>query len=217
MSKYGISESDLKPAFLFLSSCETDLARQAKLAQSTVQAAEHHKNAQTWLQKVYGLENPVPSRSAAVVPHLKATNGADTDPTNKTAIGVLAQQRILEREILSLQDRQHQHSNLLSETRIAKRKLEDDLEFERDLRYRLQRRLDDTRKELETARRMETYALDQVKREVEARRRAEDMAKVEKNHRLELQKLSEEQIAQPVTGYVNAVNKGSDLRTLSHK
>jgi hypothetical protein len=215
MSRHGISDGDLKPAFLFLSGCETDLARQARATQTTVEAAEHYKNAQTWLQKVYGSEHPATLQAVGAVerigsslpPQPKATAQVIDCGAGQTATGVLGQHKILEREIQCLQDRQRQQSYLLSETRVAKRKLEDDLDCERDLRYRLQRRLDDTRKELEMARKMETYALDQVRREVEARRKAEDMARAEKNQRLELQNFLEKQTAQPLSESANAVNK----------
>lgn len=217
MTEHGIPEGDLKPAFLFLSSCETDLARQARMAQTTVEAAEHYENARTWLQKVYGTgKSPVASQTAntveSVVPSLPlqpsmATTqaidyGDNVKPGNKSSqitAGALAQQRVLEREIQSLRDRQLQQSSLLSETRVAKRKLEDDFDDERDLRYRLQRCLDDTRKELDMARKMEMYALDRVKREVEARRKAEDVARAKKNQRLELYDVPKEHTAQLLT------------------
>jgi hypothetical protein len=224
MMEHGISEGDLKPAFLFLSGCETDLAKQARSAQSTVEVAEHYKNARTWLQKVYGSgKTPAVSQAVGVVKAIalslprqpKATaqaidHGAGDKPgdkPNQTTAEAVAQQRILEREIRCLRDRQLQQSHLLSETRVAKRKLEDDFDCERDLRYRLQRRLDDTRKELEMARKMEMYALDQVKREVEARRKAEDMARVEKNQKLELHDFSEQHTAQLLTEVAIAVKE----------
>jgi hypothetical protein len=211
MTEHGISEDDLKPAFLFLSGCETDLARQARAAESIPEVAEHCTNAQMWLQKVYG-SGTDPTASRAVVKSVasslfrqpKATEqaidrGADVGKLNPTTVGSLSQHRIFEREIQTSQERQHEQSNLLSEIRVAKRKLEDDIDYERDLRYRIQRRLDDTRKELEMARKMETYALDQVKREVEARRKAEDTTRAEKNKRLELQKILEKPATQPLT------------------
>jgi len=221
MTEHGISEDDLKPAFLFLSGCETDLARQARAAQSTADTDEHYKNARMWLQKVYGSgKSPAASRVVDVkniapsLPHqpkaitqvlVRGTDVKTGDNPHPTTAGVHVQQRILEREIVSLRDRQHQQFKLLSETRVAKRKLEDDFDCERKLRYRLQRRLDDMRTELEMARKMESYALDQVKREVEVRRKAEDIARMEKNQRLELQKRSEEHAAQPLVGGANTV------------
>ena len=219
MTERGISEGDLKPAFLFLSGCETDLAKQAKKRQSTLEAAQHYKNARVWLQKVYGLGNiPMISPAMGVVKSSplslsfqpkSASQAPDRNPNTHPSDNpilsavTVARQKPIEHEIRSLQNEQQQQSDLLSQTRVAKRKLEDDFDCERDLRYRLQRRLDDAQKELEMARKMETYALDQVKREVEARRKAEDLARMERNHRLELQRLRpqnfSEQNIQPAT------------------
>src|ERR1700733_1619567 len=164
MTERGISEGDLKPAFLFLSGCETDLAKQAKMTQSTLEVAQHYNNARVWLQKVYGPGNvPMISQAVGVVESnplslsfqsKSAAQAADRNPNihpNDNPIlsaATVARQKIIEHEILSLQNKQQQQSDLLSQTRVAKRKLEDDFDCERDLRYRLQRRLDNTQKEL---------------------------------------------------------------------
>jgi cell division septum initiation protein DivIVA len=199
MTEHGILEDDLRPAFLFLSGCETDLARQARAAESIPEVAEHCTNARMWLQKVYG-SGTTPAAFEAMV------NGvaSSLSPITNRGAGVkidenLSQRRILERENQMLRDRQYEQTNILSEMRVAKRKLQDDIDCERDLRYRIQRRLDDTRSELEMARKMETYALDQVKREVEARRKAEDTMRAETSKRLELQRILDEPPARPHT------------------
>ncbi len=51
MTRNQIPDADLKPAFLFLASCETELAKKMKL-NDAVSAAQHFQNAQKWLQKV---------------------------------------------------------------------------------------------------------------------------------------------------------------------
>lgn len=158
MTEHGISEDDLKPAFLFLSGCETDLARQARAAESIPEVAEHCTNTRMWLQKVYG-SGTDPTASRAVVKSAasslsrqpKATEqaidrGADIDKLNPTTVGSLSQHRIFECEIQTSQEQQHEQSNLLSEIRVAKRKLEDDIDYGRNLRYHIQRRLDDTQR-----------------------------------------------------------------------
>ena len=209
MTELGVSQDDLKPAFLLLSSCETDLARRARSTQSTLEVAGHYKNAQMWLRKVYGntsnrdtsgsFKNTalVPLQSKSVTPPTKP--GEIQIMTNKLdplIPDALSHQRILERELEAVRDARDQQATLLSEARIAKRKLEEDFDYERNLRRRLQRRLDDAQKELALARKMETYALDQVRREVEARRKAEDIARVEKNQKLALQRISVEKAPQ---------------------
>ena len=53
MKEHGVQEDDLKPAYLMLSGCETDLM---KITRSTDGALseEHFKRSREWLQKVYG-------------------------------------------------------------------------------------------------------------------------------------------------------------------
>jgi hypothetical protein len=112
-----------------------------------------------------------------------------TKPGNSIS---LSQHRVLEREVQSLRDRNHDQALLLSEVRNVKRKLEEDNEHERNLRRKLQRKLDELEKERDEARRLETYALDQIKREVNIRRKAEERAEKEHELRMELVKATAE-------------------------
>lgn len=88
--------------------------------------------------------------------------------------------RLLERELQSLRDRHTHNTTVIADMRASKRKLEDTVDVERDVRRRLQRELDEVVKERDNARRLETLALAQMKREVDSRRRAEDMAEEER-------------------------------------
>jgi hypothetical protein len=56
MTQVGISEADLKPGFLMLSSCETQLSKRARTSsgENTKTSLEHAQNSYRWLQKVYG-------------------------------------------------------------------------------------------------------------------------------------------------------------------
>lgn len=210
MNRCGVSDNDLKPAFLFLSGCETDLAKRARSDGERVQEHEHFKHSRMWLQKVYGNSDAInisPTSRVAVVPlKLTSSNPGNlnvftlrTEPGSsiKSTSTDKGQTIILEREIQSLRDRRKQQSDLLVEVRVEKRRLEEDLMIEREFRRRVQRHLDETEKELHTAQRMEKYALDQVKREVDARRRAEELARAEKTLRLDLAKFLEQGSFQP--------------------
>jgi len=216
--KRGVSEQDIKPAFLMLSGCEVDLAKKAKKKKDTAAASVHYRAAQKWLQRVFGEGAPPPETLARLQPFNAAptsTTATDcsrlssksilTSPSSKVPICVspitpatpsiatptkpfaaihtkpgnsisLSQHRILERELQSLRDRNHDQAFLLSEVRNVKRKLEEDNEHERNLRRKLQRKLDELEKERDDARRLETYALDQIKQEVSIRRKAEERA-----------------------------------------
>jgi hypothetical protein len=56
MIEHGISEADLKPAFLMLSSCETQLSKGARTpsGENTEASLGHAQKSYHWLQKVYG-------------------------------------------------------------------------------------------------------------------------------------------------------------------
>ena len=62
LTQHGVSKEDLRPAFLMLSGCETDLGRMARAASDHHQkpeiSAEHYKKSQQWLQKVFGTQPP---------------------------------------------------------------------------------------------------------------------------------------------------------------
>ncbi|KAG6901062.1 hypothetical protein C0995_001293 [Termitomyces sp. Mi166 len=201
MTAQGTPEGDLKPAYLLLSGCETDMAKRVKLVRPS-DAEEHYKRSQRLLQKVYGtLETsdsqqwqqsrrasvsrtllPVQSRQE---PHPISTN--DNIPKEGSPINAR-----LERELRLLRKERNERNTLLAELRAAKHKLEDDFGHEYRGRRRLLRDFDDLQKELATARKMENHALSQVKREVDARRKAEETARTEKGVRQELQRLLEQ-------------------------
>ena len=236
--KRGVSEQDIKPAFLMLSGCEVDLAKKAKKKKDTAAALVHYGAAQKWLQRVFGEGAPTPETLARLQPLNTAptqttstttthssrlsSKSIPTSPSSsrlKVPISVspitpktpstptkpsgaiptkpgysisLSQHRVLERELQSLRDRNHDQALLLSEVRNVKRKLEEDNEHERNLRRKLQRKLDELEKERNDARRLETYALDQIKREVSIRRKAEERAEKEHELRMELVKATAE-------------------------
>ncbi|KAF7315551.1 40S ribosomal protein [Mycena indigotica] len=58
LKELNIPENDLKPAFLLLSGCETDLAKIEKLKGDSKQASEHYSKGEKWLRKVYGENLP---------------------------------------------------------------------------------------------------------------------------------------------------------------
>ncbi|THV02377.1 hypothetical protein K435DRAFT_963110 [Dendrothele bispora CBS 962.96] len=168
MAQHSVPEQDLKPVFLLLSGCEKDLGTKHKNADVKI-SADHYRNAQKWLQKVY---NPGPGSvssapvAVSVTPHTPpASRSESTRPTP------------LERQVQSLRDRLNNHVNLLAESQSLKRELEDDFVQERGKRRKLERQVEDLRKEREKARSMELYALDQMRREVDNRRRAEEHAR----------------------------------------
>ncbi|RDB24782.1 hypothetical protein Hypma_007784 [Hypsizygus marmoreus] len=222
MAEQGLPEDNLKPAYLFLSSCEIDLARLARSSQPDA-AEEHHKASKTWLQKVYGAFEPIPVPNTSQVRgnpassprHVRSREPSHQSQATSPPEGP-SREILLGRQINTLRHEQKEQSALLAETRAMKRKLESEVTFEREGRRRLLRDFDDLEKELTTARKMENYALGQVKREVEARRKAEEKARAEKAMRLELQKVFEHNaVAAPFSEIANTINK-ADERPFSY-
>ncbi|KAJ7783306.1 hypothetical protein B0H16DRAFT_1710098 [Mycena metata] len=198
LKQFNIPEHELKPAFLLLSGCEADLGKLARSNSDPDKVSEHYSNAQQWLQKVYGASIPplAPSPPSAddskrpranTPPRAPASLRSRIDTTNAPSAPRLhptsPNHRMLEREIQSLRERHQNNTNLISDMRVSKRKLEETVEIERDVRRRLQRELDEAMKHREEARRMEVLALAQMKREVDLRRRAEDQADDERQLR----------------------------------
>lgn len=214
MRDRNVPDDEMKPAFLMLSGCESDLAKRSRsIDAEPSQTSAHYRNSQMWLQKVYGTNESFSSNQHdedTLGP--KITNMAQITSTSSrnTAKPMLTEHRSLhlryeigdedtvrfskpsqglQRPQERIQSFQHVQTSAHSETRSSKRRTEEDLVAERDLRRRLQRQLCDAQNELDNAKQMEMHALDQVKREVDSRRGAEDRATAEKARRLELQNL----------------------------
>ncbi|KAG5722649.1 hypothetical protein E4T56_gene14474 [Termitomyces sp. T112] len=209
MTAQGVAEGDLKPAFLLLSGCETDMAKRVKSVRPS-DAEGHYQRSQRLLQKVYGtfaesqqsrrvsISRPLHSVQPQQVPHSISIN--DTIPNEGSPINAR-----LERELRSLRKERDEQSTLLAELRAAKRKLEDDFTYECRSRRRLLRDFDDLQKELGNARKAEDHALSQVKREVDARRKAEEVAWTEKGMRQELQHLFEQYTTTSLGEFINTM------------
>ncbi|KAJ7924938.1 hypothetical protein B0H13DRAFT_1976807 [Mycena leptocephala] len=181
LKQFNIPETELKPAFLLLSGCETDLGKLARVKGDTDKASEHYSNAQKWLHRVYGASLPPlapihrtrigQSAAGTCLSPFSFDTGAPSAPRSSSP-----NPKILEREIQSLRDRHTHNTNVIADIRASKRKLEDTIEGDR-------RELDEVAKERDNARRMENLALNQMKREVDSRRRAEDRADEERELR----------------------------------
>ncbi|KAJ7091262.1 hypothetical protein C8R44DRAFT_417243 [Mycena epipterygia] len=205
LKQFNIPESDLKPAFLLLSGCESDLGKIARATGDATKVSEHYSNAQKWLHKVYGTSTPPLASSPSSVDDPKRTivddskrpivlgpprapaslrSRIDTSaPSAPRSHPPSPNHRLLEREIQSLRDRHTYNTNVISDIRSEKRRLEEAVEMERNVRRKVQRELDEVVKERDTARRMEHLAVDQMKREVDSRRRAEDRAEEQRDLR----------------------------------
>uniref|UniRef100_A0A8H7Y422 Uncharacterized protein n=1 Tax=Psilocybe cubensis TaxID=181762 RepID=A0A8H7Y422_PSICU len=143
-----IDSEFLRPAYLLLSGCELDIARVNKAANTD--ASVQYAAAQTWLQKVFGKSRSrdVSSGQKENRQELGAARSA-ADNRMCTCGGEYknpkfrGQINIMEREIQCLRDRNTNQQKQLSNLRSLKRKLEDDVFYERDMRRKYQRQLED--------------------------------------------------------------------------
>ncbi|KAF8897060.1 hypothetical protein CPB84DRAFT_1781459 [Gymnopilus junonius] len=165
-----------QPVFLMLSGCEADLAKMAQTNNKDLSVvAGYHAAAKEWLQKVFGTtETKTIEKMKSKVPEKHPLPTRPRAFSNSKPGPVFdAEKSRIEREVQSLRTRMANHTTHLFELRASKRKLEEDIVYERNLRRKLQRELENTEKERDAAKKMERYALIQVKQEVASRRNAE--------------------------------------------
>ncbi|KAI0344721.1 hypothetical protein BDW22DRAFT_1354864 [Trametopsis cervina] len=171
----GLSEEDLKPAFLMLASCYMEQRKQL-LSQGVDGNIlnECARKAQEYLCKVYGANSPL---SMIDITSRSAPGGTPALANQTFTLDPPAQVRsLLEREVQSLRDSHMNTAVTLADLRSAKQKLEDDLVQERSARKKMEDDMRQQTHELNALRRAEKCALEQCKREVENRRKAEACA-----------------------------------------
>ena len=174
------------------------LAKTKKESDSVIRG--HYATAQGYLQKVFGRANLLQNaeRNHDYF-HEKGLSGslAQPDARMKVARGFPPQPNLdsQKQETLSLRELHDDQETELAHLKTLKRKLEDDYFYERSMRRKYQRQLDDLEKECEFVHKMERYALDQIKREVAIRRKADETARLERRMREELIQISDKQFA----------------------
>ncbi len=179
-SNIGLTEDDLKPAFLMLSSCYNELSKRSQKDGGT-SSDTYQKMAAESLQKVYGTNLPIPGGSIPTAPRhgcLADTGNLPKQPkfVQSTSSEDLSRLDKMQREVQSLRDRHTHHSACLSQLRSSKRNLEEDLSEERYCRRKVERELQHASQELTSARRVARSTAEQCRREAESRRRAEERA-----------------------------------------
>lgn len=146
MTEYGMDERSLKPAFLMLFHCETEMAKTAQ------RQSEHTGEALKWLQKAYGEQAGVTEPAAGNAPDTHVPKPAIASaptaapptppPAAPAAIPIgPSHVRKLQEELALLRSANLGLANEVSTVRAAKRLLEGDMEVERNVRRRLERQL----------------------------------------------------------------------------
>ncbi|KAJ3830171.1 hypothetical protein F5880DRAFT_1299787 [Lentinula raphanica] len=137
MTQRGISDNGLKPAYLLLSGCETDLSKLTRRDEESI-ADQHQRKAQSWLQKVYGAMKDAPAHQSDDNDHPSSLPLKIGETTRSSTA---SSDEDLRRELQSLRDRLNHQVGLLTEVRSAKRKLEQSYNQERATRRKLEREI----------------------------------------------------------------------------
>ncbi|CDO75645.1 hypothetical protein BN946_scf184743.g5 [Trametes cinnabarina] len=218
----GMEDSDMKPALLLLSSCHLDIAKRLRIqaGSETAESRIHFEEACAGLRRVYGTFVSPPDITSEYThqPRRSTTAWPGSQPSDAEAIcnessattpkasansaklpdciPRYSEMKILEREVQCLRDRQASHADSLSRARMAKHKLEDDLNAERRLRRRLERHLDKAEKDVAGAQETERHALEQSRADAETRRRAEEDAERMRQEVVDIRATLEPKVAQ---------------------
>jgi chromosome segregation ATPase len=132
----GVSESELKPAYLFLAGCESDLAKLSKATKNSATASEHYAAARMWLQKVFGKGDAARDISSFEVSRTLTLSAYEEHISR------------LKRQIQALHDQNTDQTQELAQLQSSKRKIEDDYYYERNLRKKYQNRVESIREKV---------------------------------------------------------------------
>ncbi|KAF7970409.1 hypothetical protein HWV62_24215 [Athelia sp. TMB] len=152
MMEHGTKEEDLKPAFLMLSACATDVARTLKNG-NTKSSEDYAHKARVWFLKAFGgtTSSRVLEPEVAKVLYLEpipfAPEGAGTsaaEPSSPVDPASLnpPQPGLLHAELVRLRAEKVQLDNRLSVAPASKRRREEDLQAERIVIRRLEHQRD---------------------------------------------------------------------------
>ncbi|KAJ8456887.1 hypothetical protein ONZ45_g18540 [Pleurotus djamor] len=207
MKQLNIQEEHLRPVYLMLSGCETDLAKSAKTQAVVDQVivAQHYEQSKTWLQKVYGID--IPGQSTNANPKYPVPNSQPSQPApqNNTNLPSPSQTQtpthipkslplrlrldpenippLIIEDTCPLDARGPNNGPLLAVQR-AKRRLEEDCIHEREQRRRLERELKAVTRERDVALRTGDRMRLIIKDEYDGRKKAEAALKKETEKRL---------------------------------
>jgi hypothetical protein len=174
----------MRPAFLMLSSCHTELWRQTRApdGSETETSVAHFDKSRRWLQLVYGPMNPettsgddseVLDTLSPVSSTPRRTQDVPSAHKNATWDKTRRSRTNTERDLQLLRDRQVHHIEELARIREAKRRFENEAANERVTRRRLERTLRDLQTKLSKAQRRADDAHALVRMEANTRKRCE--------------------------------------------
>lgn len=178
LSDLGLKAYELRPAFLMLSSCHTELWRRtcACDGSETEASAAHLDKSRRWLQFVYGRLAPELVSEDSLDTHFTVNNTPrhthDVPPQREDITLENTQRADSIRDLRVLRD-SRLYTGDLANMRCAKRRLEDEVSFERAKRRRLERTLHDLEAKVVEAQKRVDNAHALVRAEENTRRRCD--------------------------------------------
>jgi len=187
LSDLGLKACELRPAFLMLSSCHTELWRRtcAQDGSETEVSVAHLDKSRRWLQLVYGrLTTELGSEdSPDTLVNGTSRHSHDVPPEYEDITPENTQRADNGRDLRVLRDPQVLYTEDLANTRYAKRRLEDEAGFERATRRRLERTLHDLEAKVVEAQKRVDDAHASARAEANTRRRCEQAISEERAKR----------------------------------
>lgn len=174
LNDLGLKACELRPAFLMLSSCHTELWRRicARDGSETEASAAHLDKSRRWLQLVYDRLTPEDSPDTLVTVNNTSRHIHNIPPQRENITLENTQRADSIRDLRVLRD-SRLYTEDLANKRCAKRRLEDEASFERAKRRRLERTLHDLEAKVVEAQKRVDDAHALVHAEESTRRRCE--------------------------------------------
>jgi hypothetical protein len=193
LNDLGLKACELRPAFLMLSSCHTELWKRTRAqdGSETETSVAHLDMSRRWLQLVYGLgseDSPdtlVAVNNASRRDHDVPPERGDISLGNIQRADSIRDLRVLRDSRLDAED--------LANLRCAKRRLEDEVGSERATRRRLERTLHHLEAKVVQAQKRADDAHALVRTEVKSRRRSEQAISEERAKRRSMEVSLEKQ------------------------
>lgn len=183
LNDLGLKACELRPAFLMLSSCHTELWRRTRAqdGSETETSVAHLDMSRRWLQLVYGLGSE-DSPDTLVAVDNTSRHAHDVPPEHGDITLGNIQRAYSIRDLRVLRDSPLDAEDLAN-LRCAKRRLEDEIGSERATRRRLERTLHHLEAKVVQAQKRADDAHSLVRVEVKSRRRSEQAISEERAKR----------------------------------
>jgi hypothetical protein len=205
MKAAGIAENEMRPVYTMLASCHTELRRRlvAQTGNETDDSRAHYERARQFLQRLYGSNTPEPPTIAHDLLSFADLNLKSSDPSaiQPTAHSSAQEDQDAADDLEMLQERYASQLAQYTKLNSEKRKVEDELAYERTQRRRLELEKENLARQLATSEERESRIRGQLQSVSSERQKAIEFANLEEKRREQAQKGSQsllEELAQVI-------------------